>query len=361
MIKKTIKINPELFKLSGNKKKTKKKKIKPKLLSSSIKPNRLKKQLIERVKAHHKRKQNELNSSKKEKDLEKFQNDFNESMNYLNSVSKKNKERREKKRLEKKNKKKLESNNQDLSPNLKSKIKETTKNYIQNIQNNTQNKEINASSEITNDTQINNVINNNSSSLIKPAPPYGILKGGSKPLYSHYRKTLKKSNLIKPVKPIEINETEKDQFKKGGQEFSFRQNKLQLFRDKMKNKISSENNKNETQEKIKKKKGYRKQKTKRLIRKVTLGKNKKNNTIGVLIKNRKTRKKIESEYKHIQKNKLTKIKAYLRKHNLIKIGSMAPENVLRPMYENAYLSGDIINKNPDILLHNYMGSNDVHV
>ena len=86
MIKKTIKINPELFKLSGGKKKTKKKKIKPKLLSSSIKPNRLKKQLIERVKAHHKRKQNELNSEKKEKDLEKFTNDFNESMNYLNSI-----------------------------------------------------------------------------------------------------------------------------------------------------------------------------------------------------------------------------------------------------------------------------------
>ena len=45
---------------------------------------------------------------------------------------------------------------------------------------------------------------------------------------------------------------------------------------------------------------------------------------------------------------------YLLKHNLMKIGSTCPEEILRVTYENSYLTGDIINKNPDILLHNYM-------
>ena len=41
------------------------------------------------------------------------------------------------------------------------------------------------------------------------------------------------------------------------------------------------------------------------------------------------------------------------KHNLIKIGSSAPDYIFRTMYENAYLSGDISNKNDEILLHNW--------
>ena len=39
---------------------------------------------------------------------------------------------------------------------------------------------------------------------------------------------------------------------------------------------------------------------------------------------------------------------------MMKVGSTAPEELLRTTYENCYLSGDVINKNPEILLHNYM-------
>ena len=45
---------------------------------------------------------------------------------------------------------------------------------------------------------------------------------------------------------------------------------------------------------------------------------------------------------------------YLRKHNLIKAGTSAPDNVLRKLYEDCFLSGDVYNRNVEMLLHNYM-------
>ena len=92
---------------------------------------------------------------------------------------------------------------------------------------------------------------------------------------------------------------------------------------------------------------------KTLKRKITLGK--KNNIIKVLIKNKKTRKNIKKEVKNLEKKSITNIKKYLRKHNLIKIGSTAPDDVLRKIYENSYLAGDIYNKNPEMLIHNFLG------
>ena len=48
------------------------------------------------------------------------------------------------------------------------------------------------------------------------------------------------------------------------------------------------------------------------------------------------------------------MKKYLKKHNLIKYGSNAPDNLIRDIYVNSYLSGDLYNKDKDTLLHNYM-------
>ena len=50
---------------------------------------------------------------------------------------------------------------------------------------------------------------------------------------------------------------------------------------------------------------------------------------------------------------MSDIKKYLREHNMIKVGSTAPNDVLRKMYENAMLSGELINTNTEILLHNF--------
>ena len=51
---------------------------------------------------------------------------------------------------------------------------------------------------------------------------------------------------------------------------------------------------------------------------------------------------------------LSDINVYLKKQNLIKIGSAAPADVVRQIYESALLAGEITNSNSDILLHNLL-------
>ncbi len=100
-------------------------------------------------------------------------------------------------------------------------------------------------------------------------------------------------------------------------------------------------------------------KTKRIRRKITLGKNRKGGFIGVLIKNKKTRKNLKKEVDVLKRKSIQEVKEYLRKHNLTKIGSNAPDHILRTTFENAFLSGDVSNQNADILLHNWHKDEDI--
>ena len=71
------------------------------------------------------------------------------------------------------------------------------------------------------------------------------------------------------------------------------------------------------------------------------------------------RKNILDAHKELKKKQITDIKKYLRDHGLIKIGSNAPNDVVRKIYESSMLSGDIINTSEDTLIHNFMNNSDV--
>jgi hypothetical protein len=87
-----------------------------------------------------------------------------------------------------------------------------------------------------------------------------------------------------------------------------------------------------------------------------IGKNKKENAVSILIKNNNTRKKIETDKLALKKTSLTTLKNFLKKQNLIKFGSTAPSQLLREIYESSKLCGDIINENPQNILHNFKES-----
>jgi len=97
---------------------------------------------------------------------------------------------------------------------------------------------------------------------------------------------------------------------------------------------------------------------KTIKRKIVVGKSKTHPRIGVLVKDRDTRKRILHAQRDLKKKPLNDVKKYLRDHGLMKVGSNAPNDVIRKMYESSMLTGDIMNNNKEILLHNFTKTDD---
>lgn len=97
-------------------------------------------------------------------------------------------------------------------------------------------------------------------------------------------------------------------------------------------------------------------KQKRTVRrKYTLGKSKTQPKISVLISNRTIRNNVMTKTQSFKQVHIDEIKRFLVKRGFIRVGSSAPNDVLRKMYETASLMcGEIDNHNPDNLLYNYL-------
>ncbi len=88
-----------------------------------------------------------------------------------------------------------------------------------------------------------------------------------------------------------------------------------------------------------------------------LGLNKKNKTISILIKHGGARKKIETDKTTYKKTPISTVKNYLKKKNFISFGATAPSQLMRDMYENLKLCGDVMNENPKLLVENLKDPN----
>lgn len=369
MTNKTISINPQLFSMVGSKtRKNKEKKEKP-TVTPLISPNVLKNKLLKRIKEHKQRETENLdNNKRKVSEINLINNDikeggsnyadeFSESMSYLQTLSKQKKVDEEKINYEKKK----EQQRQKLHT-------QTVKNY----------------SSLQVESPVINIDLPEELQIAMPKPsevvsltinsqrdsvPYGILKGGSKPLYRDWNKTQRANVVTNPNLAVTI----------GGIK-SEREMRLNSLREKLKMKqlvkdeqiLMSQNliqkpvleNQNQTletpspnldtsansnEEII----GTKKITKKTIKRKYTLGKSNLKKTVSVLVKDRGTRKQVLSAQKDLKKKSINDIKTYLRDHNLIKVGSNAPNDVLRKLYESAMLAGEITNSNSETLLHNF--------
>ena len=398
---KTIDINPALFRTSGGGSKTKKNKepsSKPHK-NPLISPNILKNKLLKRIKQHKLRENNSGNSninivtSVSNKGEPSYTDEFVESLDYLQNLSKQ-KQMSDQKQA-----------NVIKKQNFQSDIeRKTVKNYHSM---NNQHVNIDLPEELSN-IYVPNIA---SLKLVKndDSVPYGILKGGNKPTYRTWNKTQKhieQPTAFQASAPSHIScerenrlNTLKDKIKQK-EYFTNQAKKENVWLDKTyihkpvdtNFKISTpshlpvneikidtqvpaihsgpnidlmENTKTIGGEDQKTTIGDNKPTTgrRRFIkktkhRKYTLGKSKIKKTVSVLLKDRQTRKKILSAQKDLKRKPINEVKNYLREHNLLKTGSDAPNDILRKIFEDAVLAGEITNINKDILLHNFLKSED---
>ena len=416
MTNKTISINPILFTPGGSKTKKNRDKNQKPNLTQLISPNVLKSKLLKRIKEHKQRETENLVNNKKtlsketgnnttnlqKNEIQTFSDEFSDSINYLQTLSKQKKINDEKNNYERQKQKRREELERKTIKNHHS-LSLDTQPYV-NL-------------DLPEELKINiNTEQFDTPIIIKPKNddiPYGVLKGGNKPTYKEWARTHRNNIVTNPnsalvIEGLEINKEKSkrethlenlrnklklkqlEELKSKNEDIMFTQNlikkpQLELPDNILKsepirqesvfeseNIITSEpvptittipNKSVQTEIKTplnlvggnnKERIIAVKQITKKTIkRKYTLGKSKIKKTIGVLVKDRGTRKKILNAQKELKKKSINDIKTYLRDHNLIKVGSGAPNDVLRKLYESAMLAGEITNSNKDTLLHNF--------
>ena len=391
--KKVIQINPELFKLSGNKTRKNREKKEAPSLNPIVSPNNLKNKLLKRIKEH---KTKELknpdtnNTNNKNTNTNTYSDEFYGAINYLSDLSKKQKQQQYL------NNKTLKNNSTpidtvpsyDISLDLPPELSE---NYKPNLQS-------------------NEVFNVNYKS--EDGIPYGCLKNGKKRTYREWKELTRIEehpeipNLVRPPTPPKKNTNillegatpiinEPAIVPKISREDRLEQikNKLKKLQDeetasKMKNmeelnKIEKEmksktnnddilpdlsdfeekkNSMPDIEELIKNReeeleKENPKQYLKKTIkRKFKLGKSDNLRKVGVLIKDKQTRKNIINTQKELKKTNITDVRKYLRQHGIIKVGSTCPADILRKTFESAMLTGDVVNTNKETLLHNFLNT-----
>ena len=395
--KKTIQINPELFKLSGSK--TKKNREKKELtLNPIVSPNNLKNKLLKRIKEHKTKElqntntynnnkntmNNNQNSSNQNSSNQNYTDEFYGALDYLSDLSKKQKQQKaiNNKTLKSYSTPPIMTNpfvSLDLPPELEEPFRPQP--------------------------QTNDIFNVNYKSI--DDVPYGCLKNGKKKTYREWKELSRAteypelSAMVRPPTPPKknvglgllegatpiMNETVSSQSKTSREErLQQIRNKLRKLQDQesssklkaledfkaMEKQIVSINplddlpdfeeksNTSNVEEFIQKREekiemeNPKKYLKKTVKRKYTLGKSDKLRRVAVLIKDRQTRKNIINTQKELKKTNITDVRKYLRQHGIIKVGSTCPPDILRKTFEAAMLTGEVTNINKETLLHNFL-------
>ena len=171
-------------------------------------------------------------------------------------------------------------------------------------------------------------------------PMYGCLKNGSLPTYrSYFNKTVRNGQMTSQeppatgASPITIT----DRIKSPAE-------LLLLTKEKEKEQEKKGGNKKKINKRIKK-----------LVRRThRIGKDKYRPRVGVLLPNKTIRNNVTTQSYLLKQTPIDEIRKKLVKSGFIKVGSSAPNDVLRQMYESIFMiGGDVNNHNPDNLLYNF--------
>ena len=395
---KTIKINPELFSL------TKQKKTKPDASqvktkkNTTFKPNNIKNKLLERIKAHKNKEANLGTQSSSATDFEAQSNEFDDSMAYLSSLANQSKETT--------NRDAYVQNTQSAITGGKSK---TLKNYSS--------PSLHVELELPEGLKESPMVfyapipsaneppmtltPPNANYMVDNKVPYGCLKGGVKPTFKAWNKTQRQQPHVEEHSPsLNINTSSLG----GSSNTTLRETKMKELKDKMRRKQQSlepppivpipvprpapapvsaplsepipERTMDQavpamimtdpaapadapTTQNVQIGGGGGSKRIKKTIKRTyTLGKSKIHKKVGILIKDKNTRKRVLNAQRDIKRHGINDIKQYLRTHGLMKAGSSAPNDIVRKIYESAMLSGEVTNQDKDILLQNFLKEKD---
>ena len=302
--KKTISINASYFGPKIRQNQTRSKKPKP---LSIISPNDLKRTLIRKVKEHQNNLKNSYQDKTDSSEKSYFPDEFKESLDYLVNLSKQQKTDNHHK----------EQTQSSLDPKTitKNETSTTSKSPFYNNQSNFSMEQVDIDLPSTLQSNTYVPILKQSIPISKDDKPYGNLKNGVKPTYRSYMKTLKNKSTDKIS--------------------SFAGSRQVIHDNQMQKKTKTITKQIKT-------------------RKYKCGKNKHTRQVGVLLKSGKMRSKVLAERQTIKSRPYVQMKNELYKKGFLKIGSNAPRSLVTEIYENCILSGDVMNKNKEVLIHNYI-------
>jgi hypothetical protein len=182
---------------------------------------------------------------------------------------------------------------------------------------------------------------------IEPPPKYGVLKNGNLPTFRQFMKT-QTNRMPPPSHPLTTTPPviPREEFNNGIQTMYRRANLVNAV-----NKGTTQICTNKSEDSFKLNYTKRKKTIRRTFR---VGKSKYYPQIGVIINNKTIRNECLTRKHLLKQTPIGEVKRILIKKGLIKVGSTAPNDVLRKMYESVnMICGEVQNHNTDILLHNY--------
>lgn len=324
---KTIQINPEYLAMANrrSKKHMTQKRVKKQKPDAPKQSNNMRKKLIGRIKDFQKKKEQEMTEEPTQNvEEEDFKNEFNRSLSFLQDLS----TRKNRKQNKARKQGTLRREDARVSIDAPRDMFEVTTAPLEEV------KPVSNDSfplaPITLETSKSVPVSPKAESphsYLGEQPPYGALKNGIRPTFREWKRQTQKSFVPNPSPLIKIDDKEFGQASKSEREL-----KLEHFKSKMKPRAT---------------KASRIKTIKYRLGKLS------DNRVAVLIKNRATRKKVQCEHGALKTQSILEVKNYLRRKNLLKAGSSAPTDILRQMYEQSILAGDVENTSQEALIHNF--------